>query len=73
MNGSFDGAFGGGRARAIWRLSSAGASDAVRDPAAVRTTADAPAGKADQHFVSDLPGTLMDCLDVTAGTSGGTD
>ena len=71
-SGNLDSAFEGGTVRATWRLSLTGESAAVRDLAAVRTSADAPTLKADQHFRSDLPGALMDSLDVTAGTNGGT-
>jgi hypothetical protein len=67
----FDGAFTGGTVRATWRLSVTGESEAVSEPAAVRTTADSASVTTDQGFVSDLPGTLLDRLDVTAGTKGG--
>lgn len=70
-SGKLDSAFKGGAVRATWRLSLTGESDAVPDLAAVRTSADAPTLNAEQHFCSDLPGALMDSLDVTAGTNGG--
>jgi len=66
---NYDGAFQGGSVRAIWRLSRTGSSDAIRDLAAVRTSADAPVLSTDQNFLADLPDTLMDTLDVTAGTN----
>ncbi len=68
-SGENDGAFEGGSVRATWRLSLMGESEAIRDPAAVRTSAGAPLLRAGQHFLADLPAILMDRLDVTAGTN----
>ncbi len=67
------GVFEGGAVRAVWRLSGAGESEVIREPAALRTTAGTCSMGADQRFLSDLPGALMDSLDVTAGTAGGMD
>ena len=57
-------------ARAKWRFTRPGECQAVGDPSALRTTGSAPSGTADHRFLSDLPGNLMNCLDVTAGTHG---
>ncbi len=56
--------------RAKWRFTRPGECLAAGDPSAWRTTGSAPPGTAELRFVSDLPGTLMNFLDVTAGTEG---
>jgi len=57
-------------ARAKWLFTRPGECQAVSDPSALRTTGSKPSGAGDQRFLSDLPGTLMNILDVTAGTHG---
>jgi hypothetical protein len=60
----------GFKVRATWSFSVTGDCAAVTDLSAVHTIGPALYGTAQHRFRSDLPGTLLDRLDVITGTSG---